>query len=50
MFEEYGCDRTWGNFDQCVVAGVPVVTPRTALTADGRHICMEEFIFDVAKN
>lgn len=49
MFEEYGCDRTWGNFDQCVVAGVPVVTPRTALTADGRHICMEEFIFDVAK-
>lgn len=49
MFEEYGCDRTWGNFDQCVTAGVPVVTPRTAMTADGRHICMEEFIFDVAK-
>ncbi|WP_304468321.1 molybdopterin-dependent oxidoreductase [uncultured Parasutterella sp.] len=49
MFEEYGCDRTWGNFDQCVTAGVPVVTPRTALTSDGRHICMEEFFFDVAK-
>lgn len=49
MFEEYACDRTWGNFDQCVVAGVPVVRPRTSLTADGRHICMEEFVFDVAK-
>ena len=49
MFEEYACDRTWGNFDQCVVAGVPVVTPRTDVNNKGKHICMEEFIFDVAQ-
>ena len=48
MYEEYGCDRTWGNFYQCVTAGVPVVTPRTVVNAKGRHVCMEEFLIDVA--
>lgn len=46
--EEYAADRTWGNLDQCITAGVPVVTPRTVINKKGRHVCMEEFIIDVA--
>lgn len=48
MYEEYACDRTWGNFNVCVVAGVPVVEPRTVVNKKGRHVCMEEFLFDCA--
>lgn len=48
MFEEYGCDRTWGNYDVCVVAGVPVLEPRTVKNAEGKHVCMETFLLDVA--
>lgn len=48
MYEEYACDRTWGNYDQCVVAGVPVLEPRTVVNKKGRHVCMEEFLLDVA--
>ncbi len=48
MYEEYACDRTWGNYHQCVVAGVPVLEPRTVLNKKGRHVCMEEFLIDCA--
>lgn len=48
MYEEYACDRTWGNYHQCVVAGVPVLEPRTVKNKKGRHVCMEEFLIDCA--
>lgn len=48
MFEEYACDRTWGNFNQCVVAGVPVVEMRTVKNKKGKHVSMEEFLLDCA--
>ncbi len=48
MYEEYACDRTWGNFNICVVAGVPVLEPRTVKNKKGRHVCMEEFLIDCA--
>ena len=48
MYEEYACDRTWGNFNVCVVAGVPAVEPRTVLNKKGKHVCMEEFLMDCA--
>ena len=48
MFEEYAADRMWGAFNLSVVAGAPLVTPRTAKTAQGQHICMEQFLIDAA--
>ena len=48
MYEEYACDRTWGNYNQCVVAGVPVLEARTQKDARGRHVCMENFLIDCA--
>lgn len=48
MYEEYGCDRTWGAFMLGVAAGAPVVTPRTVKNARGEHVCMEQFLIDVA--
>lgn len=48
MYEEYAADRMWGAFNLGVVAGAPLVTPRTPKTADGYHICMEQFLIDVA--
>jgi tetrathionate reductase subunit A len=48
MYEEYAADRTWGNLDKSVTAGVPVLEPRTVKNAKGRHVCMEEFIIDCA--
>ena len=48
MYEEYACDRTWGNYHACVVAGVPAVEPRTVKNKKGRHVCMEEFLIDCA--
>lgn len=48
MFEEYGCDRSWGAFMLSVAAGAPLVTPRTPKTAAGQHVCMEQFLIDLA--
>ncbi|MDY3114775.1 MAG: molybdopterin-dependent oxidoreductase [Sutterella sp.] len=48
MYEEFACDRTWGNFHQCVVAGAPVVPLHTAKNAKGNPISMESFLIDVA--
>lgn len=48
MYEEYACDRTWGNYNQCVTAGVPVVTLRTVKNAKGAHVSMETFLVDCA--
>ncbi|MCI5850798.1 MAG: molybdopterin-dependent oxidoreductase [Sutterellaceae bacterium] len=49
MYEDYACDRTWGSFDQCVVAGAPVAESRTVKDSRGRHVCMENFLIDLAK-
>lgn len=48
MYEEYACDRTWGSFHQCVVAGAPVVELHTAKNKKGQSICMETFLIDIA--
>ena len=48
MLEEYAADRMWGSHMLGVVAGAPLVTPRTEKNAKGQHICMEQFLIDVA--
>lgn len=48
MYEDYACDRTWGSFDQCVVAGAPVSESRTVKDAQGRRVGMERFLIDCA--
>ncbi|USD39101.1 molybdopterin dinucleotide binding domain-containing protein [Ferrimonas sp. SCSIO 43195] len=48
MFEEYAADRMWGAFNLGVVAGAPLVTPRTVKNAAGHHVCMEQFVIDLA--
>ncbi|WP_417348946.1 molybdopterin-dependent oxidoreductase [Ferrimonas sp.] len=48
MYEEYAADRMWGAFKLGVVAGAPLVTPRTPKNAKGQHICMEQFMIDMA--
>lgn len=47
-FEDYACDRTWGNFNPWVSAGVPVVEKHTVKNAAGEHVCMEQFCIDCA--
>ncbi|MBR9728164.1 molybdopterin dinucleotide binding domain-containing protein [Shewanella intestini] len=48
MLEEYAADRMWGSINLAVVTASPMVTPRTALTKRGEHICMEQFLIDIA--
>ncbi len=46
--EEYAADRMWGSEMKGFSAGAPVVTPRTVKDKQGRHICMERFLIDIA--
>jgi tetrathionate reductase subunit A len=48
MLEEYAADRMWGSHMLGVVAASPLVTPRTVKDAKGQHVCMEQFLIDVA--
>ncbi|SEA73024.1 Molybdopterin oxidoreductase [Desulfuromusa kysingii] len=46
--EEYAADRMWGAEMKGFSAGAPVVNPRTVKDKQGRHVCMERFLIDVA--
>ncbi len=46
--EEYAADRMWGSEMKGFSAGAPVVTPRTVKDKQGRHVCMERFLIDIA--
>lgn len=46
--EEYAADRMWGSEMKGFAAGAPVVTPRTVKDKQGRHVCMERFLIDIA--
>lgn len=48
MYEEYVAHRMWGAFKWSVVAGAPLITPRTVKDQRGHHVCMEQFLIDVA--
>lgn len=48
MHEEYAADRMWGPHMLSVVAGSPLVTPRTVKTEKGEHVCMEQLLIDIA--
>ncbi|MEC4727154.1 molybdopterin-dependent oxidoreductase [Shewanella sp. D64] len=48
MYEEYAASRMWGAFKLGVVAGAPLVSPRTVKDKRGRHVCMEQFLIDIA--
>ncbi len=48
FLEEYAADRMWGSQMLGVVTASPLVTPRTEKNAKGQHICMEQFLIDVA--
>ncbi|EKO3434430.1 tetrathionate reductase subunit TtrA [Vibrio fluvialis] len=49
-YESWGMAGPWHDVPvKTVTARWPVVAPRTAKTADGRSICLENFLIDVAK-
>ncbi|EKO3991576.1 tetrathionate reductase subunit TtrA [Vibrio fluvialis] len=49
-YESWGMAGPWHDVPvKTVTARWPVVAPRTAETADGRSICLENFLIDVAK-
>lgn len=49
-YESWGMAGAWhGVKTKAVTARWPAVAPRTAKTADGRSICLEDFLIDLAK-
>ncbi|MFA0438736.1 tetrathionate reductase subunit A [Vibrio sp. 10N.286.49.C2] len=49
-YESWGMATPWHDVPvKTVTARWPVVEPRTEKTADGRAICLEDFLIDVAK-
>lgn len=50
-YESWGMAGPWHDVPtKAVTARWPVVTPRTEKTQDGRHICLENFLIDMAKS
>lgn len=47
-FEDWACDRSWGNFYPWISAGAPAVEKRTMKNAKGVNVCMEQFFIDCA--
>ncbi len=50
-YESWGMAGPWHDVPtKAVTARWPVVKPRTDKTQDGRHICLENFLIDLAKS
>ncbi|WP_028763809.1 molybdopterin-dependent oxidoreductase [Shewanella colwelliana] len=50
QYEQWANSRMWGSEYIGDVACVPVVESRTAKTANGDHVNMEQFIIDISKS
>ncbi|WP_261817748.1 tetrathionate reductase subunit A [Vibrio gallicus] len=49
-YESWGTTSPWHDVPtKTITARWPIVEPKTAKTADGRSICLENFLIDVAK-
>ena len=49
QYEQWGHARQWGSELIGDVVSFPIITPRTEQNKQGEHICMEQYLIDVAK-
>lgn len=49
QYEQWGASRQWGSELMGDVVSFPIIIPRTPVNADGKQVCMEQFLIDVSK-